>query len=138
MKISLIVLLTVLAGCSFVGNSPEERRQRKYLQIQEENFNRQKYERRYAPAVEETDAFFTFTNRLSQRDTEPMDLADLGKLMVGEFGTNIAWQIVITAWNDYSHGSPINEVSNVMYLVDQPPRARDCAWMINFSKEWIQ
>lgn len=125
-----------IAGCTFVGNSPEERRHRQVIQQEEESFNRQKYERRYAAAVQETEAYHSFTNRLCQRDTEPMDLAELGKVMVEYFGTNVAWQIVITAYGDYSHGAKLDNATNAMWLVSQSPRTRDTAWMINYRREW--
>lgn len=141
MKTSFILALllspVIYVSCTMVGNSPEERRHRKFVALQEESFDRQKYQRRYAPAIQETEAYFELTNRLSQRDTEPMDLAHLGQAMVDYHGSNVTWLVVCTAWDDYSHGAQLDQVTNVMWLVSQSPRTRDLAWMINFRKEWM-
>lgn len=79
--IAVAGLAILVVGCvsSFVGNSPMERKHRKYIQQDESTFVNQSYQRRYAPAIQETEAYFTFTNRLSKRDVEPMDLVNLGK-----------------------------------------------------------
>lgn len=134
--LALLLSPVIYVSCTVVGNSPEERRQRKWLALQEEIFERQLYRRAQA-AVDDTEAFFTFTNRLSQRDTEPMDLERLGRVMVNDYGSNITWQVVTAAWTNYSAAAPLDQATNVMWLVNQSPRARDTAWLINFRQEWM-
>jgi hypothetical protein len=131
------VMALAAAGCTVVGNSPEERRHRKVIQEEEETFNRQIWERRYQPCVQETEAYFVFTNRLYQRDTEPMDMAALGRVTIEFYGTNVAWQVVTAAYEDFSHGAPLDKATNVMWLLDQGPRVRDTAWLINYRSEWM-
>ncbi len=137
MRTLLLTFLIALVGCTFVGNSPEERRHRKAIEQEEQTFNRQMYERRWAPAVEETEAYFSFTNRLVQRDVEPMDLEDLGKLFVDVYGASVSWRIVTTAYADYSAGAPLENATNLMWLEDQSARTRDTAWMIHYCDRWL-
>jgi hypothetical protein len=134
---ALVCFATGLVASSCTAFQSEAEKHAKAIELEQRTFDRQKWERRYKPAVEETEAFFSFTNRLSQRDKDPMDLADLGRLMVQVYGTNIAWQLVCTAYADYSNGAALSNVSNLFWLLDQPPRVRDTAWMINFRKEWL-
>lgn len=138
--IAVAGLAILVGGCvsSFVGNSPMERKHRKYIQQDESTFVNQSYQRRYAPAIQETEAYFTFTNRLSKRDVEPMDLANLGKVTVLFHGTNTAWQIVTTAFVDYSNGAQLSQATNVMWLVNQSSRVRDTAWLVAFPGEWLK
>lgn len=133
------VILLAAVACNVVGNSPEERRQRhkKVTEFRELEFQNQRYQRRMDPAVEETEVFFTFTNCLARRDKAEVDLAKLGRTFVRDYGSNVTWQVVCTAWDDYSHGAQLDQVTNVMWLVDQSPRVRDTAWMINFRSEWM-
>lgn len=116
MRTLALIPLLALLGCTFVGNSPEERKHREQIKVEEDSFNRQKYERRYHPAVEETEVFFSFTNRMGQRAKEPMALDAIGKLFVNEYGSNVAWQVVSTAYTD---------------------NVPDTAWFIQHRDQWM-
>lgn len=132
---AVIILLCIF--CPVQGCQSRTWTHQQSLDFEQRVFDRQKYERRYQSAVEETEVFFSFTNRLGQRDKEPMDLVDVGKLFCYLYGTNIAWQVVTTAYADYSQGAPEYQATNIMWLQDQTPRTRDTAWMINYRDEWF-
>ena len=128
-----------LQGC-LCRESPQARQarlERRWLVLQYDIFSRQLW-RRTQPCVDDTDVYFSFTNRLAQRDAEPMDLADLGALFVENYGKDIAWQVVSGAYSNYSGGAPLEKAGDLMWLQGQTPRCRDTAWMVNYKSEWLK
>jgi hypothetical protein len=134
--LALLLSPVIYVSCTMVGNSPEEKKHRQWLQTQDEMFQRQLYRRTHA-AVEDTEVYFYFTNELARRDRETLDLAWLGKRFVEDYGSNITWLVVTAAWTNFSQATPQDQVTNVIWLASQGPRTRDTAWLLNFRTEWM-
>ncbi len=74
---------------------------------------------------------------LKDRDTTTLDLVEVGHRLVKKYGTFWAERLVLDTWAELT-SQPIEKSSDVIWLVDQSPRVRDVAWMLQYRSEWLK
>lgn len=114
---SLIVLVLVLVGCRFPGQD--------------------QYEHNHAysspPSVEDSNAFFTLTNRLGQMVRgEPISPQQLGTALASTYSSDDCWRAVVEFWNVQTHGAPLASADTT--ITNEPQHT--LAWLVQNRSQW--
>lgn len=75
---------------------------------------------------------------LALRDTQTLDLVVVGQSLVQQFGKEVAFEAVKSAWYEQTDNVYIMHVTDVMWLQDKPHRVQDLAWLLNFQTQWLK
>jgi hypothetical protein len=73
---------------------------------------------------------------LAQRDTQIIDLVDVGHALIARYGKEYALEIVDYTWKFLTYDAPETRTKDMFWLEKQGPRVRDVAWMVNYKNLW--
>jgi hypothetical protein len=77
-------------------------------------------------------------NVLSARDTQTLDLVLVGRDLVKKYGVGGAEQLVLDTWSALTNHQPTTKAGDVVWLMAQPARVKDVAWLVQFRSEWLK
>jgi hypothetical protein len=77
-------------------------------------------------------------NTLHARDTNVLDLVEVGKDLVKKYGRDRSDKIVRLAWAHLTSAKDPAMAGDVMWLQHQSPRVRDVGWMLTYESEWLK
>jgi len=73
-----------------------------------------------------------------ERDTHIMDLEQVGRKLVADYGQKIAWQAVLKIWQEQTGGVSLDRARDVIWLSQQGAHVQCVAWLIQFKAQWIE
>lgn len=72
-----------------------------------------------------------------ERDNHIIDLAEVGRGLVADYGKSVAWKAVLGVWLEQTGTRSTERAGDVIWLSNQSAHVQCAAWLIHYREEWL-